>query len=74
MFIIVEMSPVLLLWGVLGEEALRRNRSPTDCKEEKECTEEACSGRDVGGSFDPIEPPWCRNRLRIAAAYGLPLP
>jgi len=33
---------------VQGESALRRNRSPADCKEEKELAEEAISGRDVG--------------------------
>ena len=31
-----------------GESALRRNRNPADCNEEKECAEEACSVRDVG--------------------------
>jgi hypothetical protein len=31
-----------------GEEALRRNQNPADCKEEKEHTEEAGSLRDVG--------------------------
>ena len=31
-----------------GASALRRNRNPADCKEEKEHAEEACSGRAVG--------------------------
>jgi len=31
-----------------GEEALRRNRNPADCKEEKAYTEEVCAVRDVG--------------------------
>ena len=39
--------PVWSLRSLEGEAALRRNRNPADCKEEKECAEEACSGRDV---------------------------
>jgi hypothetical protein len=31
-----------------GESALRRNRNPADCKEEKEHAEEASSVRGVG--------------------------
>jgi len=36
-----------LLPPARGASALRRNRNPADCKEEKEYAEEACAGRDV---------------------------